>query len=102
VSVKAVARRILGLSSPSEHSDPAEVDRDEYVMNMIRAYLIDTYGFTVGEPEVPNDPQPPQVVVWGDDLFIEGCPDDDGRPRYYQFQPYIISDTREGSGIFKL
>jgi len=66
---------------------------------MIRAYLIDHLGYTISEPEVPEPS--PQVVVWGDQLFLAGCPGTDDRPRYHWVEAYVINDTR-GSGIYKL
>ncbi len=61
---------------------------------MVRAMLYDQLGYVVGEPDIPANPSP-QVVIWGDDTYIAGCPDEQGRPCYYRIVPYIILDTRE-------
>lgn len=61
---------------------------------MVKACLYDQLGYVVGEPDVPADPTP-QVVMWGDDTYLAGCPDEQGRPCYYWTAPYVVPDTRE-------
>jgi hypothetical protein len=62
---------------------------------VVKAYLYDRLGYLVCEPEVPTVPSLPQVVIWGEGVYIAGCPDEDGRPNYYWTQPYVIADTRK-------
>ena len=61
---------------------------------MAKAVLYDRLGFVVGEPTVPEEPSP-QIVVWGADMYLIGCPDEAGRPQYYYTPHFVIPDTRE-------
>ena len=60
---------------------------------MNKAFLYDRLGYVVGEPNVPEPP--PQVVLWGEDAFLAGCPAEDGRPQYYWATYHVIAETRE-------
>jgi len=65
-----------------------------YPRTMAKAVLYDHLGFVVGNPTVPEKPIP-QIVVWGVDTYLIGCPDEAGRPQYYYTPHFVIPDTFE-------
>lgn len=69
---------------------------------MNRVKLIDFFGFTVGEPELPGPF--PRVIVWGEDFFIVNDEDIEAKvekPRYHMTSGLVLTETREMPGCFK-
>jgi len=63
---------------------------------MSRVKLIDYFGFTVGEPEIPGPC--PRVLVWGDEFFIANDKDIEAKleqPRYHMTSGHVIAETRQ-------
>lgn len=69
---------------------------------MNRVKLIDYFGFTVGEPEIPD--AYPRVIVWGEDFFIANDDDIEAKvatPRYHMTSGLVLTETRETPGCYK-
>ena len=65
-----------------------------YCVSMVKAVVFDELGYVVGEPDVPSDPIP-QIVIWGRNTYIAGCPSEDGRPHFFLAEPFVIPETWE-------
>lgn len=69
---------------------------------MNRVKLIDFFGFTVGEPELPGPF--PRVIVWGEDFFIVNDEDIESKveqPRYHMTSGLVLTETRETPGCYR-
>ena len=64
-------------------------------MVKVKVALYDNLGFVVGEPLVPSEPEPPHVLIWGDEVFLRGEEYDPECPRYIMCSHYVIPETRE-------
>lgn len=67
-------------------------------MGMLHVKLVDYFGFTVGEPEIPGPY--PRILVWGDEFFIANVEDIKSGtvpPRYHITSGHVIDETRERS-----
>ena len=68
---------------------------------MVRISLIDYFGFTIGNPEIPRPF--PRVVVWGDDFYLLNDEDDHQdceSPRYHMVSGFVLTDTKNHSGSY--
>jgi len=79
----------LGLVCKTSLTVPVSYD---YPEAMVKAFVYDRWGYVYGEPEVPSDP--PQIIIWGDEVFLAGCPTESGRPQYYACPHFVVPDTR--------
>ena len=68
---------------------------------MSKVKLLDYFGFTVGEPEIP---QPfPHVIVWGNEFFVidaEDTGEDCESPRYRMTSGFVVSETKEHANAY--
>jgi len=66
---------------------------------MTHAKLVDHFGFTVGQPKIP-EPRP-RVLVWGINFFLLNEEDVAAKveePRYHITTGHVIEETRATPG----
>lgn len=64
-------------------------------MAMLQVHLFGQFGTPVGKPEIPDDKPAPQVIIWGDEVFLKVDPDEEGNLRYCLTTHLVITETRE-------